>query len=67
MKGQYDTFVIRIMSENKDNFKGIIQHVRTQEHTHFSNYADMKEFIQNHLRLTADGTLTSENNTHVKD
>jgi hypothetical protein len=67
MKGQYETFVIRIMREDKSKFKGNIQHVSTQEHAHFDTYEGMNKFIQNRLKPAANGTLTSENNVHVSD
>jgi hypothetical protein len=48
MKGHFDTFVVRILSENEGKFKGNVQHLRTQDKIHFDKFEDMDKFILSH-------------------
>jgi hypothetical protein len=67
MTGYYNTFVVRILIEDQNKLKGYIQHLSTQEETHFINLEDMKKFILNHLMPQNDDvSKPEENNINTK-
>jgi hypothetical protein len=61
MKGHFDTFVVRILSENEGKFKGNVQHLRTQDQIHFNKFEDMDKFILSHT--SQDVQTIAENET----
>ena len=49
---QYNSFVVRVWSENSRILHGEIVHVATQEKMRFSSLNDMQDFILHHLGPT---------------
>ena len=46
---QYNSFIVRVLSDDDGSFHGQIVHVATQEKRHFRNMERMIEFILEHL------------------
>jgi hypothetical protein len=69
MKGDYDTFIVRFQSPSRAQYRGLIQHIRSQEEAHFDTFQNMNEFIKKHLNLPFDpmiGTGASSKNKSIE-
>jgi len=47
--GHYNSFLVRVWTEEGKDIRGSVQHVGTQEIIHFKRWDKMVDFIQDHL------------------
>ena len=47
--GHYNSFLIRLWTEEGKEIRGTVQHVGTQESAHFSQWESMLDFMSEHL------------------
>lgn len=60
-RGYYNTFVVKIWrDEASGTMRGHIQHVSTQDYTHFLNLGNMNSFILNHLGSAPGDSITQD-------
>lgn len=61
VKGDIDSFIVRIWREAVDsagdvvNWKGYIEHVDSENHLYFQDLGSIEEFIRRHSQLPSSG------------
>ncbi len=58
--GHYNSFVVRIWTDNDGKMRGQISHVGTRESASFLDFNKMLDFLQIHLKAPVDRLLSRE-------
>ena len=66
--GYYNSFVVKIWIDDQGGkFRGHVQHVSSQDSTHFIDPTKMWEFIANHLTPPTTPEVEDKNLKRLKD
>ena len=69
--GHYNSFLIRVWTEDGKEIRGSVQHVGTQESAHFNRWERMVAFMSEHLNWQiskdADADKTLQSGTELVD